>query len=88
MKLIQKGNKQLHLDDDRADALIATAGYVEIDEKTGKPIHADGGEKDLKKENAALKKENAALKKKNKELEARVVELMAQIEEQGVNPEQ
>lgn len=81
MKLIQKGNKQLHLDDDRADALIATAGYVEIDEKTGKPIHADGGEKDLKKENAALKK-------KNKELEARVVELMAQIEEQGVNPEQ
>lgn len=81
MKLIQKGNKQLHLDDDRADAMIATAGYVEIDKDTGKPVRAEVSEKDLKKENAALKK-------KNKELEARVVELMAQIEEQGVNPEQ
>jgi len=62
MKLVQKGNKQLRVDDVRAAALIATGGYVEIDEKTGKPVKTADPEQDLKKENAALKKENAALK--------------------------
>ena len=72
MKLVQKGNKQLRVDDVRAAALIATGGYVEIDEKTGKPVKTADPEQDLKKENAALKKENAALKKENAALKARI----------------
>ena len=72
MKLIQKGNKQLRVDDVHATALIATAGYVEIDEKTGKPVAVNGSEKDLKKENAALKKENKELKELNADLKAKL----------------
>lgn len=65
MKLIQKGNRQLRVDGVRAEELIK-AGYVEIDQKTGKPVVVENDEdreiKTLKKENAALKKENKALK--------------------------
>lgn len=65
MKLIQKGNRQLRVDDVRAEELIK-AGYVELDPKTGKPIvvetEQEQNEKALKAEIAALKKENKALK--------------------------
>lgn len=71
MKLIQKGNKQLRVDDVRADELIK-AGYVELDQKTGKPVKGEDLEKDLKKENAALKKENKALQAKVDELTAQL----------------
>lgn len=74
MKLIQKGNRQLRVDDVRADQLLK-AGYIEIDEKTGKPVKGaeDKGDKDLKKENTALKKEN-------KELLEKVADLTAKLE--------
>lgn len=74
MKIVQKGNKQLRVDDARAAALIAAAGYVEIDEKTGKPIQTETPD------DKALKKENAALKKENKELKAQVAELTEKLE--------
>ncbi len=74
MKTVQKGNKQLRVDDVRAEALLKS-GYIEIDEKTGKPIQTaeEKAEKDLKKENADLKKENKTLK-------TQVAELTAQLE--------
>ena len=71
MKLIQKANRQLRVDDVRAEELIK-AGYVELDHETGKPVKAVLTEKDLKKENAALKKENKALKEQTAELTAKL----------------
>lgn len=73
MKILQKANKQLRVDDVRAEALLKV-GYVEIDEKTGKPIKGaeDKDEKDLKKENTALKKENKALQDQVAELTAKL----------------
>ena len=71
MKLIQRGNKQLRVDDVRAEELIK-AGYVELDQKTGKPVKGEDPEKDLKKENATLKKENKALQAKVEELTAQL----------------
>ena len=62
MKIVQRGNKQLRIADDQLDN-YAAKGYVEIDQKTGKPIV-----KEPVDEIKALKKENAALKKTNKEL--------------------
>ena len=65
MKLIQRGNRQLRVDDVRAAELLK-AGYVEVDEDTGKPIKVETeqekAEKAIKAENEALKAENAALK--------------------------
>lgn len=72
MKLIQKGNKQLRVDDIRAEAMLK-AGYVEINEKTGKPVKV-ADQKD------ALKEENKALKADNETLKAKVAELTAQLE--------
>ena len=63
MKLVQKGNKQLRVPDNRLDEMLRR-GFVECDPKTGKPI-----KKDPKDEMAVLKKENANLKKKVQELE-------------------
>lgn len=40
MKLIQKANKQLRVDDLRAEAYLK-AGYIEVDPKTGKPVGAE-----------------------------------------------
>lgn len=62
MKLVQKGNRQLRVQEDRLEAMLA-AGYTEVDEKTGKRLT-----KKPVDEAAVLKKENAALKKANKEL--------------------
>lgn len=71
MKIVQKGNRQLRIPDDRLDAMLA-AGYAEVDEKTGKlkikkPVD----------EVAELKKENVALKKANKELTEKLEALTA-----------
>ena len=81
MKIVQKANKQLRVDDVRAEALLK-AGYVEIDEKTGKPIQTEEtkGEKNLKKENAALKKENKALQEQVADLTTKLAAATAQTE--------
>lgn len=75
MKLVQKGNKQLRVADDRLEDMLKS-GYVEVDMKTGKPaalpVKEDGS--------SALKKENAALKKENKLLKTQVEELTAKLE--------
>ena len=60
MKLIQKGNRQLRVDDVRAEQLLK-AGFVEIDQATGKPIIV---ETEVQKAEKALKKENEELKAK------------------------
>ncbi len=62
MKIVQKGNKQLRIADERLDEMLRR-GFEEIDPKTGKPV-----KKAPKDELAALKKENTALKKENDEL--------------------
>ena len=73
MKIVQKGNKQLRIADEKLENYLAK-GYVEIDQKTGKPIVKEPAD-ELK----ALKKENAALKKANKELTEKVEELAAKL---------
>lgn len=77
MKTVQRGNKQLRVADDRLEDMLK-AGYVEVDEKTGKPVNAPIKEPAA----AALKKENAALKRENKDLRAQVETLNAQIKSQ------
>ena len=72
MKIVQKGNKQLRVPDDRLEEFL-TRGYCEVDEKTGKLIRKDPVD-DVK----ALKKENAALKKENKELKEQLAKLTQQ----------
>lgn len=62
MKIVQKGNKQLRIDDTQLNDYLVK-GYAELDQKTGKLI-----EKKPTDEFKALKKENAELKKANKEL--------------------
>lgn len=63
MKLVQKGNRQLRIQDDRLDAMLA-AGYTEVDQKTGKLLKKEPADelKALKKENTELKKEISQLK--------------------------
>lgn len=69
MKIVQRGNKQLRVADDRLNDML-NAGYSEIDEKTGKLIRNEP-----KDEVKSLKEENAALKKANKELVDQLAEL-------------
>lgn len=65
MKIVQKGNKQLRIADERLDEMLLR-GYSEVDQKTGKLIAKKDPKtdkiEDLEKENAKLKKENKALK--------------------------
>ncbi len=75
MKIVQKGNRQTRVADNRLAEMLS-AGYVEIDEATGKPIHPPAAESDEVK---ALKKEITALKKDNKELAEQVAALTAQL---------
>ena len=64
MKIVQKGNKQLKIADERLDDMLGR-GFTEVDQKSGKPI----AKKDAKADElAALKKENAELKKEIKSL--------------------
>ena len=64
MKIVQKGNKQLKVADERLDEML-NRGFSEVDQKTGKLV----AKKDVKADEiAALKKENAELKKENKAL--------------------
>ncbi len=74
MKLVQRGNKQLRVADDRLEDMLK-AGYIELDEK-GRPIKPPAGKTELD----ALRKENAALKKENRELAAQVEALTAKAE--------
>lgn len=69
MKLVQKGNRQLRIQDDRLDAMLA-AGFSEVDPETGKLLKKEPVDetKKLKKEIAELKKENTELKKENAQL--------------------
>ena len=76
MKMVQKGNKQLKVADERLKDMLSR-GYVEIDEK-GKPVG-----KEPKDDVKALKSENAALKKANKELTEKIEALTKQLEEQS-----
>ena len=69
MKIVQRGNKQLRVADDRLEDMLK-AGYTEIDQKTGKPIVV---ESDLDKEVNSIKMENKDLKKQ-------VADLTAQLE--------
>ena len=39
MKLVQMGNKQLRVEDDRLEDMLRD-GYVEVDMRTGKPVTA------------------------------------------------
>ena len=77
MKIVQKANKQLRVPDERLQDML-NRGYVEVDEKTGKPVA-----KEPVDEVAILKKENAALKKTNKELVEKVEALTKQLQEQA-----
>lgn len=83
MKLVQKGNRQLRIQDDQLENMLAT-GYTEVDEKTGKFLKKEpkDGLSVLKKENDSLKKENDTLKQANKELTEKVDVLTKQLEEQ------
>lgn len=73
MKIVQKGNRQIRVADDRLNSFL-DAGYLEVDPKTGKTIAKEPAD-ELK----ALKKENAQLKKVNKELADKVEELTAKL---------
>lgn len=73
MKLVQKGNRQLRIQDDRLDAYLAV-GFTEVDPQSGKLL-----KKEPVDETKALKKENAALKKENKALTDQVAALTAQL---------
>ena len=81
MKLVQKGNRQLRIQDDQMETMLA-AGYTEVDEKTGKLLKKEP--KDavsvLKKENETLKKENDALKKDIETLKKENLDLAEQLE--------
>lgn len=72
-KIVQKGNKQLTVSEAMLDTYL-NMGYVEVDEKTGKPIQKEPASKE-----AALKKENAELKKENKTLREQLVALNAEV---------
>lgn len=69
MKIVQKGNKQLRIDDAQLNNYL-TRGYVELDQKTGKPIIKEPADetKALKRKVAALEKENAALREQLEKL--------------------
>lgn len=69
MKLVQKGNRQLRIQDDQLENMLA-AGYTEVDEKTGKLLKKEPKDalSALKKENDALKKDIESLKKANDDL--------------------
>lgn len=71
MKTVMRANKQLRISDDQLE-VMEKVGYVEVDERTGKPVKPN--------EAIDLKGENAVLKEENKRLTQRVEELMAQVE--------
>ena len=75
-KIVQKGNKQLTVSDEMLETYLSL-GYVEVDEKTGKPIQKEPVSKE-----AALKKENADLKRENKALREQIQALSEAAEKQ------
>lgn len=89
MKLVQKGNRQLRIQDDQLENMLA-AGYTEVDEKTGKILKKEPKDalSALKKENDALKKDLDTLKNANKELTEKVEALTKQLEEKSGQADQ
>ena len=77
MAVVQKGNKQLHVPDEKVKAMLQN-GFAEVDEKTGKVIR-EAKTDDLK----ALKKENKELKERIKALESDLEAAKAQGQPQG-----
>ena len=71
MAVVQKGNKQLHVPDEKVKAMLQN-GFVEVDEKTGKILREAKTDdlKALKKENKELKEENKILANENEALKA------------------
>lgn len=84
MAVVQKGNKQLHVPDEKVKAMLQN-GFAEVDEKTGKVIREAKTDdlKALKKENKELKEENKELKEKIKALESELLAEKAQGQPQG-----
>lgn len=77
MAVVQKGNKQLRVAEEKVKDMLLN-GYVEVDEKTGKVLR-EAKTDELK----ALKKENKELKDKIKALEADRKAAKAQEQPQG-----
>lgn len=71
MAVVQKGNKQLRVPDEKVKAMLQN-GFAEVDEKTGKVIREAKTDdlKALKKENKELKEENKILVNENEALKA------------------
>ena len=67
MKLVQRGNRQLQVAEELVESMLS-AGYMEVDQNTGKPLRPASPKKDIN----ALKKENDALRKENDTLKARL----------------
>ena len=84
MAVVQRGNKQLHVPDERVKAMLQN-GFAEVDEKTGKVIREAKTDdlKALKKENKELKEENKELKERIKALESELLAEKAQGQPQG-----
>lgn len=40
MKLVQRGNKQLRVEDDRLEDMLRD-GYIEVDDVTGRPVSSE-----------------------------------------------
>ena len=77
MAVVQKGNKQLRVPDEKVKSMLQN-GFAEVDEKTGKVIR-EAKTDDLK----ALKKENKELKERIKALESDLEAAKAQGQPQG-----
>ena len=71
MAVVQKGNKQLRVPDEKVKVMLQN-GFAEVDEKTGKVIREAKTDdlKALKKENKELKEENKILVNENEALKA------------------
>lgn len=84
MAVMQKGNKQLRVPDEKVKSMLQN-GFAEVDEKTGKVIREAKTDdlKALKKENKELKEENKELKEKIKALESELLAEKAQGQPQG-----
>ena len=74
MKTVQRANKQLRVPDERLQEML-NRGYVEVNEKTGKPVKKEPVDKAK-----ALEKEIAELKKLNEELAAQIAQLTEKTE--------
>ena len=89
-KIVQKGNKQLCVDESRLDEMLK-AGFVEIDQKTGKPVEVEAEKseevKALELENAALRAELENAKAEFEKLEAENAKLKKKVKDEKKSEE-